>query len=92
MASCLSGGVCIYTTEQTINQRVKIMEQLRREDCVTVDDAAIALKYSKASVYAFMNLLGVERRRFPRSRRTWIAKNDVERIRKYIDETGGKQR
>lgn len=62
------------------------MAQVEKEDCASVDEAANTLRISRATLYNYMNLLGVQRYRFPFNRRTYIMKDEVDRIRKFMQE------
>jgi len=73
-------------TGQTLSDREAIvtMAQVEKEDCVSVDNASNTLGISRATLYSYMNLLGVQRYRFPFDRRTYILKDEVERIREFM--------
>lgn len=62
------------------------MANIRKEDCLTVDQAALELEISRASLYTHLNYLGIQRHKFPFDRRTYILKTDIERVRRFIEE------
>lgn len=63
-----------------------VMQQVTKADCLSIDDAAAELKTSRTTVYAYMNILQVQRYRFFKDKRTYIAKVDVERIKQKMQE------
>jgi len=57
------------------------MTQPRKEDCLSIDDAAASLKMSRGTLYSYMNMISAQRLRFFKDKRTYIMKADIERIR-----------
>ncbi len=65
------------------------MQQVAKEDCLTIEQAATEVKASKASLYNYMNILGIQRYKFPFDRRTYVAKTDVEHIKEFLEKNRG---
>ena len=63
-----------------------LMQQVQKEDCTSVNDAAKEVGLSRTGLYGYMNILNVQRYRFRFDRQTYILKSDVERIRKLLEE------
>ncbi len=53
---------------------------------MTIEQAMSEVKCSKASLYNYMNFLGIERQKFPFDRRAYVLKTDVEHIRRFVEE------
>jgi hypothetical protein len=62
------------------------MANIAKEDCLTIEQAAKEVKCSKATLYNYMNILGVQRYKFPFDRHTYVAKLDVGRIKQFVDD------
>lgn len=62
------------------------MEKIRKEDCMTIDEAIAETGYSKSTIYNYMNAFNLDRHKFRFDRRTYIAKSDVTRIKEFIRE------
>lgn len=62
------------------------MANVAKEDCLTIEQAAKEIQSSKATLYNYMNILGIQRYKFPLDRRTYVSKIDVERIKQFIAE------
>jgi hypothetical protein len=62
------------------------MAKVAKEDCLNIDDAAHEIGSSKATLYNYMNILGVQRYKFSFDRRTYVSKADVERIKRFLEE------
>ena len=76
--------------EQTlISRSVVRMQKVNKEDCLTIEQAAAAVGSSKATLYNYMNILGIQRLKFPFDRRTYVMKVDVERMRRFVEENRG---
>jgi len=56
---------------------------------MTIEQAITATGASKASLYNYMNYLGIQRHKFPFDRRSYILKTDIERIKQFIEENRG---
>lgn len=65
------------------------VSEVKKEDCLNIDEAKTRIGRTKQSLYNYMNMLGVQRYRFPYDRRTYISKVDVERIEKFMKESKG---
>lgn len=63
--------------------------ELQKEDCLTIEEAWKNLKKTKATLYNYMNILRVQRHRFPFDRKTYITKTDFERIKQFMKERKG---
>ncbi len=62
------------------------MADIAKEDCLTVDQAALDLGISRATLYTHLNYLGIQRHKFPFDRRTYVLKVDIDRVRNFIKE------
>ncbi len=62
------------------------MADILKEDCLTVDQAALNLEISRATLYTHLNYLGIQRHKFPFDRRTYVLKTEIERVRRFIEE------
>lgn len=69
-----------------IQEAVNVMAKVSKEDCLSVDDAALAVDCSRATLYNYMNILGVQRFKFAFDRHTYIQKSEVERIKEFVRE------
>lgn len=56
---------------------------------MTIEQAMSAVKCSKATLYNYMNFLGIQRQKFPFDRRTYTLKSDVERIKQFVEGNRG---
>jgi hypothetical protein len=65
------------------------MAKITKADCMTVEEAKDYLGCSKATLYTYMNVLGVQRHKFPFDRRSYILKSDIERIKQFMEENRG---
>jgi hypothetical protein len=65
------------------------VSEVKKEDCLNIDEAKKQIGRTKQSLYNYMNMLGVQRYRFPYDRRTYIRKTDVERIEQFMKESKG---
>jgi hypothetical protein len=63
------------------SESVTMQQQVKKSDCLSVDDAVAALSTSRATLYSYMNIVNAQRYRFRADRKTYITKSDVERIR-----------
>ena len=65
------------------------MARVTRGDCLTIEQAMAEVGCSRATLYNYMNFLGIERQKFPFDRRAYILKSDVERIKQFVEENRG---
>lgn len=65
--------------------------ELQKEDCLTIDEAWKRLDKTRATLYNYMNILRIQRHRFPFDRKTYITKGDFERIEQFLRERGDKK-
>jgi len=56
------------------------MSQTEKE-YMTLDEAAESLRITRATVYNYINVLDIKTHKFKMSKKAYIAKADVERIR-----------
>jgi predicted DNA-binding transcriptional regulator AlpA len=70
-------------TEESITSH---MAKVRKEDCLTVDQATEETGVTRQTLYTYLNVLNIQRFRFPRDRHTYILKEDVERIKELLEE------
>ena len=61
------------------------MPKVEKADCLSIDDAAAYLRVTRVELYSYVNILGMERRRFPKDRKTYIAKADLETIKRRLE-------
>ena len=66
-----------------------IMAKVTKDDCMTIEQATLAVGVSKASLYNYMNFLGIQRQKFPFDRRSYVSKSDVERIKQFVEDNRG---
>jgi len=62
------------------------MEKVTKEDCFTIEQAATEVGSSKATLYNYMNILGIQRIKFPFDRRSYVTKFDIERVKQFLEE------
>lgn len=62
------------------------MTRVTKEDCLTIEQAATEVGCSKATLYNYMNILGIQRIKFPFDRRSYVTKADIERIKQFLEE------
>ena len=62
-----------------------MMAKIEKEDCLTIEQVISAVGVSKASLYNYMNFLGIQRQKFPFDRRSYVSKSDVERIKQFVE-------
>ena len=53
---------------------------------MTIEQTIKAIGVSKATLYNYMNFLGIQRQKFPFDRRSYVLKSDVERIKQFAEE------
>ncbi len=56
---------------------------------MTIEQAITAVGVSKASLYNYMNFLGIQRQKFPFDRRSYVLKSDVVRIKQFVEANRG---
>ena len=61
------------------------MAETIKEDCMTIEQATTEVSVSKASLYNYMNFLGIQRQKFPFDRRSYLLKSDVARIKQFVE-------
>lgn len=61
------------------------MAETTKEDCMTIEQATTEVSVSKASLYNYMNFLGIQRQKFPFDRRSYLLKSDVVRIKQFVE-------
>jgi len=66
-----------------------MMTKIEKEDCMTIEQTTTAVGVSKASLYNYINFLGIQRQKFPFDRRAYLLKSDVERIKQFVEENRG---
>ncbi len=65
------------------------MAKITKDDCVTIEQAMSEVGCSRATLYNYMNFLGIQRQKFPFDRRAYILKSDVERIKQFVEGNRG---
>ncbi len=63
------------------------MEEPTKAECISLQNMLSEIQISKNTLYAYINALGIQRRRFPFDRRIYIKITDFERIKQFIKET-----
>lgn len=56
---------------------------------MTIEQALTEVGCSKATLYNYMNFLGIQRQKFPFDRRAYVLKTDVERIKQFVEDNRG---
>lgn len=73
-------------SRQTLEE-VRITRYMtNKEDCLTIDQATELVGTTRQTLYTYMNVLGIQRYRFPFDRKTYLLKEDAERIKKLFEE------
>lgn len=62
------------------------MTKVQKSDCLSVDDAAQSLNLSRATLYNYINVLGIQRVKFSFDRRAYVTKSDIETIRSFVEQ------
>jgi biotin operon repressor len=57
--------------------------KINKEDCISIQDVTTQLDISRASVYTYMNILRLQKYRFPFDRASYILKSDFERLKLF---------
>jgi predicted DNA-binding transcriptional regulator AlpA len=65
------------------------MAKVTKEECLSIDQAAAEVGCSRATLYNYMNILGIQRYKFPFDRHTYVLKEDVERIKQFVEQYRG---
>lgn len=63
-----------------------IMSDLKKSDCISVEDALTELGVARNTLNSYMNVLGILKHKFPLDRRGYITKFDFNRIKQLMDE------
>jgi predicted DNA-binding transcriptional regulator AlpA len=66
-----------------------IVTSTNKNECVSMDEATNLAKVSRATLYNYMNVLGVQRFKFPFDRKTYILKSDLENVKAFIEKSRG---
>lgn len=64
----------------------KVMIELKKSDCISVENALKELGITRNTLNAYMNALGIPKHKFPFDRRVYITKTDHERVRQFMIE------
>jgi ACT domain-containing protein len=72
-----------------IEESLKYMPQIAKEDCLTLDQAREKLGISKGTFYTYLNYLNVQRHKFAFDRRAYIHRNDLARLQDFIRSNRG---
>jgi hypothetical protein len=74
----------------TLKQEIVIaMSKVNKSDCMSIVAAATSLKVSRATLYNYTNILGMQRIRFPFDRKSYLLNSDVEAIRQFMEQNKG---
>lgn len=60
------------------------MEKAKKEDCYSIEEALEYLGVNRQQLYNYLEILGMERRRFPKDRRSFVLKSDIETIKRRL--------
>lgn len=63
------------------------VNNVAKSDCFSINDAAVYLSVKRGELYNHLNLLNIGRHRFPRDRKTYVLKTDVERIKQLLEQS-----
>jgi predicted DNA-binding transcriptional regulator AlpA len=66
--------------------KLKEVKMANKDECTSIDQAADIAGVSRATLYNYMNVLGVQRIKFPFDRKAYITNSDLERVRKFIEQ------
>jgi hypothetical protein len=67
----------------------RIMAAANKTDCISINDATKEARVSRATLYTYMNVLGVQRIKFPFDRKSYILKSDLDRVKTFIEQSRG---
>jgi hypothetical protein len=56
-------------------------EQVKAPEYLSIDEAAEAIGWNRATVYGWVKTLGMKTYKFVRNRKTFLAANDVARLK-----------
>ncbi|GAC1426102.1 MAG: hypothetical protein NVS4B1_02700 [Ktedonobacteraceae bacterium] len=56
---------------------------------MTIEQATTEVGVSKASLYNYINLLGIQRQKLPFDRCAYLLKSDVVRIKQFVEANWG---
>lgn len=56
-------------------------EQVKEPEYLSIDEAASVIGWNRATVYAWVRTLGMKTHKFVRNRKTFLAANDVTRLK-----------
>lgn len=62
------------------------MSELKKTDCISMENALKDLGIVKNTLNSYMNALGIPKHKFPFDRRVYITLSDFERIKRFIEE------
>jgi len=64
----------------------KLMGDLKKSDCISMENALKEAGVVKNTLNAYLNALGVPKHKFPLDKRVYITKSDFERVKQTIEE------
>lgn len=67
---------------QILTQEIRMAE---KSDCFTIEQAMEELHTNKPKLYNYINILGIQRIRFPFDRKTYVLKSDIARIKEHMN-------
>ncbi len=59
------------------------MARISKADCISVQDAQRELGIARTTLYNYLNILRIQRHRFPFDRNTYILLSDYERVKNF---------
>ncbi len=63
-----------------------VMGDLKKADCISIENALQTLRVSRNTLNSYMNVLGVTKHKFPFDRKAYITNGDFNRIREFMEE------
>jgi hypothetical protein len=65
------------------------MNELKKSDCTSIENALGELGVARNTLNAYMNALGILKHKFPFDKRVYVRNEDLTRIRKFMEENRG---
>lgn len=70
---------------QTLVREKIVYLMAKKEDCYSIDEAVAIVGISRQTLYTYMNVLGIQRSKFPFDRKSYVLKTDIERIKQLVE-------
>lgn len=65
------------------------MSDLKKTDCISVERVQSQIGVVRNTLNAYLNVLNIQRHKFPFDRKAYITLADYERLQQFIDEHRG---